>query len=102
MTDMEKITIYKREDENTRPRGFGNPPTYHIFREAPSDGDLVWWYPIEITLPDGYYVARCNDLQYRIFDAKGESQDIMDRNDHPCINTAESIWDRPIWTRLDK
>lgn len=102
MTDMEKITIYKREDENTRPRGFGNPPTYHILDEAPSDSDLVWWYPIEITLPDGYYVARCNDWQYRIFDAKGESQDIMDRNDHPCINTAESIWDRSIWTRLDK
>ena len=99
---MTKITIYRREDENTRPGGFGFEPTYHILEEAPRDEALVWWHPIEITLPDGYYVAQCNDWQYRVFDAKGESQDIFDRHGHPCINTAKSIWDPPIWTRLDK
>ena len=99
---MTKITIYKREDENTRPRGFGNPPTYHILDGAPQDEALVWWYPIEIILPDGYYVAQCNDWQRRIFNAQGVSLDIIDRHDHPYINTAESIWDRPVWTRLDK
>lgn len=102
MTKIDKITIYKREDENTRPRGFGNPPTYHILDDAPQDEALVWWYPIEITLPDGYYVAQCNDWQRRIFNAQGVSLDIIDRHDHPYINTAESIWDRPIWARLDK
>lgn len=97
-----EITIYMRKDENTRPRGFGNPPTYHILVEAPQNKALVWWTPIKITLPDGYHVAQCNDWQYCIFDAKGESQDIIDHNGYPCINTAESIWDRPTWRRLDK
>lgn len=98
---MEKITIYKRDDENTRPRGFGNPPTYHILEDAPRDKDFVWWTPIEITIPEGYTVAQCNDWQYRLFDSKGRSMDILDWRDHPCIIDLDTPG-YPRYIRLDK
>lgn len=100
---MEKITIYMRKDENTRPRGFGNPPTYHILDEAPQDKALVWWTPIKITLPDGYHVAQCNDWQYRIFDATGERRDIIDHNGYPCIiDETAPTYPHPRYIRLDR
>lgn len=129
---MEKITIYKREDENTRPHGWAFAPTYHIFGEAPIDSDRVWWTPIEISIPDGYYVKRRDDGNLGLFYPlipRGDDEDMMDYSlrakdlctllcgganatefeakiedvdGHPCINNAETCWDPPIWTRLDK
>lgn len=127
-----KITIYKREDENTRPRGWAFDPTYHIFDEAPSDSDRVWWTPIEAIIPDGYYVKRRDDGNLGLFCPlipRADGEDMMDYSarakdlptlfcgddkatefamkiedvdGHPCINTAETCWDPPIWVRLDK
>lgn len=129
---MAKITIYKREDENTRPHGWAFSPTYHIFNEAPSDSDRVWWTPIEISIPDGYYVKRRDDGNLGLFCPlipRGDGEDMMDYSlrakdlctllcgnskatgyevkiedvdGHPCINAAETCWDPPIWARLDK
>ena len=130
--EKKEITIYKREDENTRPRGWAFDPTYHIFDEAPSDSDRVWWTPIDATIPEGYYVKRRDDGNLGLFcplipraygedmmDYSARAKDlptllcgddkatefsvkIEDVDGHPCINTAETCWDTPIWTRLDK
>lgn len=79
------ITIWRRYDSNTTPRGFGNPPTYHIDKPYTSDTDMIWADPIEITLPDGYSVAEAADGQQYLYDARGRQEPILDDHGHPAI-----------------
>jgi hypothetical protein len=82
---MQKITIWKREDANTTPRGFGNAPTYHIDEPYHSDKDMIWVTAIEITLPDGYEVSECVDGSKQLYDKKGDQIEILDDHGHPAI-----------------
>lgn len=78
-----RATIYKLETDNTTPRGFGYPPTYHC--DEPTSGDMRWVTPIEITLPDGFEIAESADGQRFLYDAQGQHVAIEDDHGHPAI-----------------
>lgn len=80
-----QVTIWKRETSNTRPRGFGNRPTYHFDEPHHSDAEMIWVQPLKVELPEGYEVAECQDGSMRLYDKKGEHVDVFDRNGSPAI-----------------
>jgi hypothetical protein len=82
---MSTITIWKREDSNTTPRGFGNPPTYYIDEPRTSDAEMIWAEPIKITLPDGWSVGVNAYGERIVFDETGTKADIIDHNGHPAV-----------------
>jgi hypothetical protein len=82
---MEKIIIWKREDQNTTPRGFGNTPTYHLDEPYHSDKDMIWVTAIDIVLPDGYTVAESNSGSKELYDENDNQVDIIDDHGHPAI-----------------
>jgi hypothetical protein len=84
---MTQATIYRREDANTTPRGFGNPPTYHCDEPSHSDRDMIWVTPVTINLPDGWEIAQSESGPYELYDDKGEYQRIVDDHGHPAIIT---------------
>jgi len=81
----QSITIYRREDRNTTPRGFGNPPMYHIDEPLSSDWDMVWVSPIDITLPEGYSVAECASGGRELYDLQDQRVEIVDDHGHPAL-----------------
>ena len=81
------IIIYRREDANTKPRGFGNDPTYHIDKPYHSDFDMIWIETINITLPEGYTIAENMYNEKCLFDAENKHVDIIDDHGHPAIIT---------------
>lgn len=85
-----KVIIYRLEDENTRPGGFGFAPTYH-FDEPRSNGwDMQWVTPIEITLPEGYSIKESYGLTQYLYDDKGKHVDVIDDDGHPAIHTGKT------------
>ena len=82
---MQKFTVWKREDANTMPRGFGNAPTYHLDEPSHSDKDMIWVTAIDCTLPDGYSVAECQDGSTQLYDKNNEHVQIIDDHSHPAI-----------------
>ncbi|HBS60894.1 MAG TPA: hypothetical protein DEA44_16730 [Firmicutes bacterium] len=100
------ITIYRREDQNTTPRGFGNPPTYHIDAPPHSDADMIWVEPVQITLPDGYTVAESESGPREMYDPQGRYVKIFDDHGHPAImyGTGRGREGKPFakYFRLDK
>lgn len=80
-----KITLWRREDENTTPRGFGYLPTYSV--DKPATSDLVWAEEVDCWLPDGWQVGVTAFDTHEIYDDKGERVDITDDNGHPAYMT---------------
>lgn len=78
-------TIYRREDSNTKPRGFGNDPTYHVDAPSHSDADLIWIEPVTITIPDGYSIDESNSGPREMYDRDGQRVEIVDDHGHPAI-----------------
>jgi hypothetical protein len=78
-----KITVWRREDRNTTPRGFGDPPTYYL--DKPQESDMVWAEPIDCILPPGYTVAESESGEHYIYAPDGSHCPIVDRNGHPGI-----------------
>lgn len=103
---MTQITIYRREDANTTPRGFGYPPTYHIDEPHHSDAEMIWVEPVQITLPEGYTIAENNTGSLALYDPQGNPTAIGDDHGHPAIyletwrNKQGKPFDR--YQRLDK
>ena len=82
---MEKLTIWRRIDSDTTPRGLGNAPTYHIDKPATSDADMVWAEQIPTILPDGYEVAESGTGEHMMYDEKGNYSQITDNgHGHPA------------------
>lgn len=81
------ITIYRREDSNTTPRGFGNKPTYSIDVPMHSDADMVWIYPVVCTIPDGYSVGKAEDGASYLYNERNQYMEIVDDHGHPAIVT---------------
>lgn len=81
----QQFTVWKREDSNTTPRGFGNPPTYSIDKPYTSDADMSWAEPIVCTLPDGHTIAEDNHGAMQLYDAKGLRTAIVDHCGRPAI-----------------
>lgn len=79
------ISIWRREDADTTPRGLGKKPTYSIDRPYTSDAAMIWAVEIPCELPEGCTVGIGNDDIARIYDAKNSVCEIFDRNNHPYI-----------------
>lgn len=79
------ITIYRREDKDTTPRGLGNPPTYHFDEPYHSDREMIWSEPVQITLPDGYTVSIANDGHQYLYDPQDNHEPVVDDHGHPAI-----------------
>lgn len=103
---MKQLTIYRRHDANTRPGGFGNPPTYHIDEPRHSDTEMIWVDPVQITIPEGYRVAESNGGDRLLYDPQGRYVEIVDRRGHPAIITGAYRDKRgelcPAYAHLDK
>ena len=88
------------------PRGFGNPPTYHLDKPYTSDYEMIWAEPITCTLPECYTIAESNGGTTELYDAKDQRVAIVDEHGHPAIVTGVGVNKRgkqfAICTRLDK
>jgi hypothetical protein len=85
---MGKVTIWKLEDGNTRPLGFGYAPTYHCdepYKDVAPWDTMITVTPVEITLPDGYEIAKSASGPKELYDAQGEYVQIVDDHGHPAI-----------------
>lgn len=82
---MNKITIWKREDSNTTPRGLGSPPSYHLDKPYTSESEMIWAEPILCTLPDGYSIAESNGGTTELYDENNQREQIIDDHGHPAI-----------------
>lgn len=100
----QQFTVWRREDSNTTPRGFGNPPTYHL--DEPYDAEMLLAEPITCTLPEGYTIAECNQGTTELYDTKGQREPITDDHGHPAIVTGVGVNKQgktfEIYLRLDK
>ena len=100
------ITVWRREDRDTTPRGFGNPPTYSLDKPYTSDWDMIWAEPITCTLPDGYTIAECVSGTMELYNPDNQREEIVDDHGHPAIvtgmgvNSAGKTFTR--YQRLDK
>lgn len=84
---MTKIIVWKYEDNNTTPRGFGFLPTYHLDKPYINGSEIGWTKPIECTLPDGYTIGVNDTGITELYDAENKCASIIDYNGHPAITT---------------
>ena len=83
---MKKITIWRRFDSDTTPRGLGRAPTYHIDKPATSDWEMVWAEEVPVILPDGYEVAESGMGDRMMYDERGNHCHIIDNGSgHPAM-----------------
>lgn len=84
------VTIYRITGSNTKPIGLGYDPQY-VFEQPVFSAEQRWYdhllsaEPVEITLPDGYTIARNGYDELRMFDAAGQYVEIVDDHGHPAL-----------------
>lgn len=97
-----EIIIWKRCDQDTRPAGLGNDPTYSI--DKPQTSSTVWAEPITCTVPEGYTVDLNMYDEQMLFGPDGKAVDILDDRDHPAIVTGVGYnkdYTYAVYQRLD-
>lgn len=80
-----QFAVWKREDSNTAPRGFGFMPAYSIDKPYTSECEMIWAEPIMCTLPEGYTIAESNGGTKELYDNNGRRVAIIDYHGHPSV-----------------
>ena len=82
---MKKIKIWQRETANTRPRGLGYAPTYHLTKPYVNNSEMIWANELTVELPDGYTVEETQSGEHFIFDSNGNYTELTDYNNKPAL-----------------
>lgn len=76
------ITLYCTTSEKTIRFGKDHYPIHIGFLDETNDTDMVWSYPVTVTLPVGYYVSENIYGVPMIFDNLDCGGDLFEQYDH--------------------